>query len=151
MFLVCFGPSRIVNATVMSSNLVCVWWPVLGRQLYAKDTWNQSEEHSRPCATASSFITKGLKNVTRTKELLPLFQRICALPHSDASLKNNFQSELSPYLLSLFEAAGMQKTRKSELYSILQDLWCRYIIKRQICDRWVFSFTLHAVNKREDF
>ncbi len=33
-----FDPSRIVNAIVTSPNLVWVWWLVLRRQLYAKET-----------------------------------------------------------------------------------------------------------------
>ncbi len=32
-----FDPLRIVNAIVMPTNLVCVWWPLLGRQLYVKE------------------------------------------------------------------------------------------------------------------
>ncbi len=51
-------------------------------------------------ATASSIITLGPKKVTRATESLALFRRICILPHSDALLENNFQFELSPYLLS---------------------------------------------------
>ncbi len=81
--------------------------------------------------------------MTRAIEPLALFLRICVRPPSDTSLENYFQFELSPYLLSLFDKTGMRKTRKSELYSILQE--CDVHISSR--DRFVIdgSFLLHHV------
>ncbi len=65
--------------------------------------------------------TLGSKKVIRAAEPLALFHGICILPHRDASLENYFQFELSPYPLSLLVEAGIRKSRKSKLYSILQE------------------------------
>ncbi len=102
-----------------------------------------SGEHSRQYATASSFITLEPKKVTMAMEPLTIFQRICILPESDASLENYFQFELLPYPLSLFDKAGMQKTKKSKLYSVLQD--CDVYISSK--DKFVIdgSFLLHRM------
>ncbi len=66
----------------------------------------RSGESSRQYATTSSFNTLAPKKVTMAIELA-LFQKICTLLHSDASLENYFQFELSHTLLSLFDEAGM--------------------------------------------
>ncbi len=76
-------------------------------------------------------------------EPLALFQRIYILSHSDTSLENYFQFELSPHPLSLFDEAAMQKTRKSELYSILQE--CDVLISSK--DKFAIDggFLLHLM------
>ncbi len=91
----------------------------------------------------SLVITLGPKKVNRVIELLALFQRIYILPHKDTLLENYFQFELSPDPLSLFEEAGMQKIRKSELYSILQE--CDVHLSSK--DKFVIDggFLLHCV------
>lgn len=45
-----------------------------------------------------------------------LFRRISYVKKSQEQLKQNFQHELAPHPLSLFDESGMRKTKKSSLY-----------------------------------